>query len=251
MPDFVNACIWPSLLYNLGSLLISAKAHNYPFLSFRRPLISWDHCSLYHVHDHGVHDCGQDQQPFLEYSTKQFTDYPTSLPCTPPCHFTKIKGHRLTLISDTSPAGTWCHNGVTWTSMRRQYVASTSIYRHFAVTCQLENVFRFAFNWFYISSSIPESSRMFKKSSVISLNSKKQIWPNCKKDQDQPSGTIWVNKLLHVHPVLYLTQLFWFWGSTCIIFVWRPYWWCDQDQLKISGGSLWNLGLIGALLSEQ
>ena len=39
--------------------------------------------------------------------------------------------------SDTFPAGIWCENDVVLTSMRRDYVASTLIRRHFDTKCPL------------------------------------------------------------------------------------------------------------------
>ena len=39
-----------------------------------------------------------------------------------------------------NPAGTWCKNGVVLTSMRRDYVTSTSIQHHFGTKCPLGNL---------------------------------------------------------------------------------------------------------------
>ena len=45
----------------------------------------------------------------------------------------------VTATVSTGPAGTWRKNDVVLTSMRRDYVASTSIRRHFGTKCPLED----------------------------------------------------------------------------------------------------------------
>ena len=41
-----------------------------------------------------------------------------------------------------NPVGIWCNNDVVLTSMRRDYVASTLIRRHFGTKCPLGSIYR-------------------------------------------------------------------------------------------------------------
>ena len=48
-----------------------------------------------------------------------------------------IQEGQLSVLAKVCPAGIWCENDVVLTSMRRDYVASTLIRRHFDTKCPL------------------------------------------------------------------------------------------------------------------
>ena len=58
------------------------------------------------------------------------------------------------------PAGIWCENDVVLTSMRRDYVASTLIRRHFDTKCPLGSTLSFAF-WNVIFCQIMEIHKSY------------------------------------------------------------------------------------------
>ena len=52
-----------------------------------------------------------------------------------------ITGHKQSIKPSLYPAGIWCENDVVLTSMRRDYVQSTLIRRHFGTKCPLGNFY--------------------------------------------------------------------------------------------------------------